>query len=717
MKRILLFMIAAMLTANYASAQSWKLSPYTQRFLTQHSSEAKKVKGENTNADKVDLILRLSEGQDISEIEAAGVEVVNRFGQLLTVRIPIGNIDKVSRLRSVKTLDIGCPHRLTNDSSRIYSNVDILQKGGESLGQQYTGKGVIVGVIDEGIDYNHINFKDASGHSRVKLIFDGTNIYTDTTDIARQTTDLETEAHGTHTTGIAAGSYSGNGLQGMAPEADLVLCGLGEEMTDAKIINSIKTIFDYADKVGKPAVINMSLGGNSGPHDGTDDFSQMINSMKKEGHIMVIAAGNEAESNMFISHKSENETDSLQFKTILDITNGYFSYDDIDLWEKSSKPFYVRIAVINAYNGNVMAQTPIYPNVAPELGKTLQFSNDTTLNKYFKGTIAISSSFNGNNNRYNNYAYFNGYLLNSYSYKLALMVYSKPENTVELWSNNATISLKSNNLKGYTDGNDSCSANSMAYSSNTINVGAYITKKNFYSMIDKSTYSTSNQSRGDIAYYSSYGIKADGTSIPDIVAPGSMVESSFNTYLWAYRRNSDEAPYFSKSATVNGKTYYWGAMEGTSMATPAVTGIIAQWLQYKPTLTIEEIKDIFRATAIDDDFVKEYNHVKSGMGKIDAYEGLKYILTTNIGNPQCAQHQVLIYPSSEQGKINIYAQGESGNLHIDVYSTGGMKVYSKTIAATDGSSTIDLNGRLVPGMYIVKVAGTIAKGCNTLVIK
>ena len=109
--------------------------------------------------------------------------------------------------------------------------------------------------------------------------------------------------------------------------------------------------------------------------------------------------------------------------------------------------------------------------------------------------------------------------------------------------------------------------------------------------------------------------------------------------------------------------------------------------------------------------------MKSGMGKIDAYEGLKYILTTNIGNPQCAQHQVLIYPSSEQGKINIYAQGESGNLHIDVYSTGGMKVYSKTIAATDGSSTIDLNGRLVPGMYIVKVAGTIAKGCNTLVIK
>ena len=146
-----------------------------------------------------------------------------------------------------------------------------------------------------------------------------------------------------------------------------------------------------------------------------------------------------------------------------------------------------------------------------------------------------------------------------------------------------------------------------------------------------------------------------------------------------------------------------------------LTGIIATWLQCKPTLTVDEIKTILDATALDDYYVKKYNHVKSGRGKIDAYAGLRYLLTTNIGNPECAQHQVLIYPSAD-GKVNIYAQGETGNIHVGVYAANGMTVLNRTIATTDGSATLDL-GNMPKGLYIIKVEGVKARGSNTLTVR
>ena len=131
---------------------------------------------------------------------------------------------------------------------------------------------------------------------------------------------------------------------------------------------------------------------------------------------------------------------------------------------------------------------------------------------------------------------------------------------------------------------------------------------------------------------------------------------------------------------------------------------------------MDEIKTILDATAVDDYYVKKYNHVKSGRGKLDAYAGLKYLLATNIGNMACAQNQVLIYPSGD-GNIAIYAQGETGNIRAEIFTAGGTEVYGTTLSTSAGSTTLDINGRLTAGIYIVKVQGKKARGSNTLVIK
>ena len=82
----------------------------------------------------------------------------------------------------------------------------------------------------------------------------------------------------------------------------------------------------------------------------------------------------------------------------------------------------------------------------------------------------------------------------------------------------------------------------------------------------------------------------------------------------------------------NGRKNWYGRMQGTSMSTPHVAGIIALWMQAKPTLTVNEIKEVLKATChpvTDTNMIPSRNPVQAGMGKIDAIKGLKKVLETS----------------------------------------------------------------------------------------
>src|SRR5690606_39080521 len=104
--------------------------------------------------------------------------------------------------------------------------------------------------------------------------------------------------HGTHVTATAAGGGRVNAnMSGVAPEAEIIFVkgirnaeSLGG-FSDADVVNGIQYIFEKADELGLPAVVNLSLGAVSGPLDGSTLYEQVISDLTGPGRIVVAAAG------------------------------------------------------------------------------------------------------------------------------------------------------------------------------------------------------------------------------------------------------------------------------------------------------------------------------------------------------------------------------------------------------------------------------------------
>jgi len=215
------------------------------------------------------------------------------------------------------------------DSAIFRHKINLVHQG-VSLDTSYTGKGVIVGIVDEGIDFNHPDFQLSNGKTRVLRYWDqttnngtipeayGYGIVWNKTQIDNgQCTSLETgTSHGTTVSGMAVGNGRANNTnKGVAPEADIVVVetDFGLPNWTLTIADACDYIFKVADSLGKPAVINLSLGTYLGSHDGKDPAAEYIDQLltEKEGRIVVCAAGNSGEQGKY--HVRGNLTQDTSF--------------------------------------------------------------------------------------------------------------------------------------------------------------------------------------------------------------------------------------------------------------------------------------------------------------------------------------------------------------------------------------------------------------------
>ena len=134
-------------------------------------------------------------------------------------------------------------------------------------------------------------------------------------------------------------------------------------------------------------------------------------------------------------------------------------------------------------------------------------------------------------------------------------------------------------------------------------------------------------SGGEVGNYSSRGPSFSGNIKPDVLAPGTNIVAGFNSFYSEMNPGDYMTEYDVGRYTFRGRNYAWSSQKGTSMSCPIVAGIIAQWMEAVPTLTREQVIEVFEATCHRRDPSLVYPNNDYGYGEIDAEAGLNYLLS------------------------------------------------------------------------------------------
>ncbi|MBQ1408802.1 MAG: S8 family serine peptidase, partial [Bacteroidales bacterium] len=153
------------------------------------------------------------------------------------------------------------------------------------------------------------------------------------------------------------------------------------------------------------------------------------------------------------------------------------------------------------------------------------------------------------------------------------------------------------------------------------------------------------------------------------------------------------------SVTSGGKTHYYLAESGTSMASPVVAGVIALWLQAKPDLTPAQAMEVISRTATHPDATMAYPNNEYGYGQIDAYRGLLEVLELPVRIPELSQEQPKEVSFRVENNI-LYA--DFGNIQpskilFNIYTIDGRLMLTQS-----GKSTVNLHS-LPAGIYAVQL--------------
>ncbi|MDR1847723.1 MAG: S8 family peptidase [Bacteroidales bacterium] len=640
MKKIVFITLLIALNAVYA--QQAKLSPYTRAIVHQTEQLQRDGKPINDSAfvnkfalslqDNIvyaNCFMQTSETFDSKALENLGVKLNAHAGKIWTCLIPISQIENVKSVEGVYYIDASEPVKLFLDSARAKSNVEQVHSGA-GLSQAYKGTGVIVGIIDNGFDYTHPTFYDNTHTNyRVKRVWEqngsgtppsGYSIgaeYTSQTAILNRQHDHTNGNHATHVAGIAGGSGGVNNasLRGVAPESDLVF--VSTNMTSTGIANGASYIKNYALSQSKPCVINMSLGSNRGPNDGTSSFEQFMDNIASSGVIPVISAGNEGNNPLFAT-KTQTGVDTMNV-----ICNIDTDFDDgyAYVWGSNFNHFSVAVALYNTATNTYIATTTF-----TQTSNSSSYSNSVSSGSNTCDVQIYAESADNYNYKPNALIMLSSVNLSS-NVKVVIRVRSSAtEGTnTSIWCTDFSLDTSVPNST-FTSGSTDQTINCLATGYNTIAVGAWTSKNNWITL-GGSNYGYWSDNVGDIADFSSKGPTSDGRVKPTIAAPGHALVSSYSNY-------SDNVANPTSSATIvasqthNATTWYYGVASGTSMSSPFAAGVIALWLQKNPSLTPAQVINVMQNTAIIDSYTGTYPPVFIwGYGKLNALAGIQQITT------------------------------------------------------------------------------------------
>lgn len=398
------------------TAFAQQLSPQGEIFLRKSEGKTGRMEGyayrQDISGNFYLPALILTDGNLKPEaLRQKGIRVNTQAGKVWTVEFPESSFSQLCRnLPGVQYIELDVPLALSMDSARRTTRVDSVHAG-IGLPKGFSGKDVVMGVMDVGFDYDHPALYDTTySRYRVRRIWEqkatagtpptgysyGREI-TDTAQMKAAGTDNPDNTHGMHVAGIAAGSGAGAGdstnrkYRGIAYNADVVLVGItpaanawtSTSMSD--IVDGMNYIYSYAASVNKPAVANLSWGCPVGPHDGQSLFSQACDGLTGPGKVFVLSGGNNGDN--FIHLKKT-------FTAADTVVRSYFNFPQtpvgkrswIDIWGETGQDLQVQLTL---YNGTVKGDSTGWISLGTAAQPVLlQGSAGDTLDGYISATVA-----------------------------------------------------------------------------------------------------------------------------------------------------------------------------------------------------------------------------------------------------------------------------------------------------------------------------------------
>lgn len=439
-----------------------------------------------------------------------------------------------------------------------------------------TGAGVVVGVIDTGIDPRHPAFS-----GRVLALWDQTlrgggvpeGRYGAELTGADQQLSRDLEGHGTHVAGIAAGAGAGgNPYGGVAPGAELVI--VKSDLLDAHIADGIRYVFRLAAERGRPAVVNLSLGGHADAHDGTDPLSQILDAESGPGRLVCCAAGNEGDENIHAALALQGrlgQTGTVAFRV-----------------PPPSGGDAVGLVVLNAwYDGGDEVEVAVTApsGLATPFQAVLRDGSPTRAYDLPDGRVRITTQGPDPGNGDHNVAVEvePAALVvppaNSRTWQLQVRATRALRGQVDVWILDDSLTLDAQ-FSGASVA-DRLKIGSPGAATRAITVASYTTRT---AWTDAAGVARSVPAERDtISTFSSEGPRRDGLAKPDVTAPGSWIASALS-------RDATFPPDLVLDAE-------HVVLQGTSMAAPFVSGLLALLLERDPDLDPERARALLRGAS------------------------------------------------------------------------------------------------------------------------